>query len=226
MLEILKDLNVLYVDDDLLACENMKNTLGYFFKNVYIAHDGIDALDSYKKESVHLLLVDYDMPLMNGAEFLHEIRKTDFTIPAVIISSYSDKEKLIKAIKLNLVSYLVKPLEFTELKNVLLECVTWLEKYNLLKINLKDNYTYDIASKTLLKEDNTVSTFTSYEAKIFEHLLKNKSRVFSFDEIFYILDSEQTTKKSLSSIIYKINKKLPTPLIKNIKEIGYTLVGF
>lgn len=225
MLENLKELNVLYVDDDTVACENMKNTLGYFFKNVFIENNGIHALDTYKKESIHLLLVDYDMPLMNGAEFLQEIRKVDYTIPAVIISSYSDKEKLMKAIKLNLVSYLTKPLEFGALKNVLVECEEWMEKHNLLQIKLRNNCHYDIATKALFQDDILVTTFTNYEAKIFEYLIKNRNKIISFDDMFYMLDSEQTNKKSLTTIIYKINKKLPTPMIKNIKEVGYTIAG-
>lgn len=225
MLECLKDLNVLYVDDDKVACENMNNTLKYFFKEVFIEHNGLNALDTYKKENIHLLLVDYDMPLMNGAEFLQEIRILDNTIPAVIISSYSDKEKLITAIKLNLVSYLTKPLEFDELKKVLFECEEWLKKYNLLKIELKDCCYYDIASKSLYKDEKLVTAFTNFESKIFEYLLRNKNKVISFDDIFYVLDSEDANKKSLTSIVYKINKKLPQPLIKNIKEVGYTIAG-
>ena len=197
----------------------------YFFKEVYIEHNGLNALDTYKKENIHLLLVDYDMPLMNGAEFLKEIRELNTTIPAVIISSYSDKEKLMTAIKLNLVSYLTKPLEFNELKKVLLECTQWLEKHNLLRIELNENCYYDIASKTIFKEKGVVTTFTNYESKIFEYLLRNKNKVISFDDIFYILDNEEANKKSLTSIIYKINKKLPQPLIKNIKEVGYTITG-
>lgn len=225
MINNLKQLNVLYVDDDLVACKNMKKTLSYFFKEVFCEHNGLNALDTYKKESIHLLLVDYDMPLMNGAEFLKEIRQLNNSIPAVIISSYSDKEKLLSAIKLNLVSYLVKPLEFSELKKVLAECVEWLKKYNLLKIELKDCCYYDIASKSLYKDEELVTAFTNYESKIFEYLLKNKNKVISFDDIFYVLDSDDANKKSLTSIVYKINKKLPQPLIRNIKEVGYTIVG-
>jgi DNA-binding response OmpR family regulator len=77
----------------------------------------------------------------------------------------------------------------------------------------------------LYKDNLPVTSFTNYEAKIFEYLLRNKNKVVSFDDIFYILDNDETNKKSLTSIIYKINKKLPTPIIKNIKEVGYTITG-
>lgn len=225
MLDCLKDLNVLYVDDDKIACENMNNTLNYFFKEVFIEHNGLNALDAFKKENIHLLLVDFDMPLMNGAEFIKEVRVFNNNIPAVIISSYSDKEKLMEAIKLNLVSYLTKPLEFSELKNVLKECIEWLEKHNLLKIKFDDTSYYNISSKTIYKNDLPVTALTNFESKIFEYLIRNKNQVVSFDDIFYILDNNEANKKSLTTIIYKINKKLPKPLIKNIKEVGYTFTG-
>ena len=225
MIEYLKELNVLYIDDDKIACKNMENTLSYFFKNVFIEHNGLNAIDTYKKEHIHLLLVDYDMPLMNGVEFLQEIRQKDLTIPALIISSYSDKEKLMNAIKLNLVSYLVKPLDFSELKSALEESAFWMEKYNLLKVNLGNNYFYNLSSKSILLNEEIQTIFTNFESRIFEYLLRNKNQVISYDDIFYLLDSIDTNKRSLASIIYKINKKLPNPLIKSIKEVGYTLVG-
>lgn len=225
MIDNLKELNVLYIDDDKVACENMEKTLSYFFKEVFIEHNGLNALDTYRKESIHLLLVDYDMPIMDGLSFLQEIRKLNNSIPAVIISSYNDKEKLLKAIKLNLVAYLVKPLEFADLKLTLEECALWMDKNGLLKVKISKNSVYDYSSKTVRMEDNSIITLTSYEYRIFEFLLRNRNKVISFEEIFYVLDNEEANKKSLTTIVYKINKKLKAPIIKNIKDVGYTVVG-
>lgn len=223
MINNLKELNVLYIDDDKVACKHMEATLSYFFKEVFIEHNGLNALKTYQKESVHLLLVDYDMPIMNGLSFLQEIRKINNSIPAVIISSYNDKEKLLKAIKLNLVAYLVKPLEFSDLKDVLEECALWMDKHGLLKVNISKDCVYDYSTKTIRTKDVHVA-LTSYEYKIFEFLLTNKNKVVTFDEIFYILNNDDTNKKSLTSLVYKINKKLSSPIIKNIKDVGYTIV--
>ena len=225
MINNLKELNVLYIDDDKVACKHMETTLSYFFKEVFIEHNGLNALNTYQKESVHLLLVDYDMPIMNGLSFLQEIRKLNNTIPAVIISSYNDKEKLLKAIKLNLVAYLTKPLEFSDLKDVLEECALWMDKHGLLKVSISENCVYDYSTKTIKTKDDDVIALTAYEYRIFEFLLTNKNKVVTFEEIFYVLDNEDTNKKSLTSLVYKINKKLSNPIIKNIKDVGYTIVG-
>ena len=225
MINTLKELNVLYIDDDKVACKHMEVTLSYFFKEVFIEHNGLNALKTYQKESVHLLLVDYDMPIMNGLSFLQEIRKINNSIPAVIISSYNDKEKLLKAIKLNLVAYLVKPLKFNDLKDVLEECALWMDKHGLLKVNISKNCIYDYSTKTIRTKDDDVIALTAYEYRIFEFLLTNKNKVVTFEEIFYVLNNDDTNKKSLTSLVYKINKKLSRPIIKNIKDVGYTLVG-
>jgi len=223
MLEILKDLNVLYVDDDLVACKAMQNTLLYFFKNVYIAHNGVEGLEVYAKENIHLLMVDYDMPIMDGATFIEEIRRSNLLVPAVIISSYSDKEKLLNAIKLNLVEYMVKPIDFSELKRVLKESAEWMEKHKLLQSEISPECYYDFAAKSIVKNGEKTDILTNFEYKIFEFLLRHENRVVAFSEITDVVDNDTMTKKSLASIIYKVNKKFSLSLIKNVKDVGYTL---
>lgn len=218
--EELKELNVLYVDDDKEACDSLKLILSYYFKKVFIAHDGVEALNIYKKELCHLLIVDYDMPIMNGYEFLKIIREEDDKIAAFIISSYDEKIKLKNAIKLNLLDYLVKPYELSQLKEILRLFTQYIKKNSLLKYLINQDCYYDISSKKIIFKNEELS-LTSYEIKIFEYLLKNKSKIVSYEELLYSINS--TNHKSLVSIIHKINKKFDSKVIENIKDIGYKL---
>lgn len=218
--EELKELNVLYVDDDKEACDSLEQILSYYFKKVFIAKNGLEALNIYKKESCHLLIVDYDMPIMNGYDFLKTIREKDDKIAAFIISSYDDKIKLKNAIKLNLLDYLVKPYELCELKEVLRLFTKYMKKNSLLKYLINEDCYYDISSKKIILKDEELN-LTSYEIKIFEYLLKNKSKIVSYEELLYSINS--TNHKSLVSIIHKINKKFDSKVIENIKDIGYKL---
>ena len=164
-LDILKNFNVIYVDDDKEACESLKQILQYYFKNVFITFNGIEALEVFQTIDCHFLIVDYDMPLMDGYEFLSKIREIDENVSAIIMSSYDDKVKLKNAITLNLIDYIVKPYEFEELHNVLEKFTFKIEKNNLYKIQITPNCFYDKTLKQIIKDD-IPETLTSYEMKI------------------------------------------------------------
>jgi len=219
-LELLKELNVLYVDDDQQACESLEHILKYYFKEVFIAYNGKEALDIYNQNRSHLLIVDYDMPVMNGYEFLSNIREKDKNISALIISSYDDKEKLKNAIELNLLKYLVKPYELDELKNVLKKFAEKIQDQNSFKYIINETCYYDSMQKKITL-DNKEEKLTSFESKILEFLLENESKVVKYDRLLDILNSNN--QKSLITMIYKINKKISFKLIENIKDIGYKL---
>lgn len=62
-----------------------------------------------------MIITDYVMPLMDGEEFSRQIRINDHKIPISIISNYSEKEKLMKLIDLELTGYLLKPISYNDL---------------------------------------------------------------------------------------------------------------
>lgn len=220
-LKILKTLNVLYVDDDEQACESIGTVLKYYFNNVYIAKNGFEALDIYKKKSCNVLLVDYDMPIMNGYEFLKEVREENSLIPAVIISSYDDKDKLFNAIKLELVEYLLKPFDHHELKELFEKILKWMKKKSLFEYHLANNCIYNVTTKQIIKNNKSID-LTSSEYKILEYLLFNENRLIPYDTLID-LNSEDSNHKSLVSQIYKIKKKIEVDIIKNVKNEGYIL---
>ncbi len=217
-LDILKELNVLYVDDDKQACESLKHILQYYFKEVFIAYNGVEALEVFENNECRFLIVDYDMPLMDGYEFLSKVREIDEEVFAIIMSSYDDKVKLKNAIRLNLLEYMTKPYELNELQAVLKELALKVEKNALLKVQITQACFYDKVLKQIVTND-VGEQLTSYEVKVFEYLLKNQDKIVKYDQLLDILDS--SSQKSLISIIYKINNKLPSKLIQNIKDIGY-----
>lgn len=216
-----KNLNVLYVDDDIDACEKLAKILKYYFANVYTATSAADAREIYKKGRINLLLVDYDMPIMNGAEFLQEIRETNSLIPAVIISSYDDKEKLFSAIELQLISYLVKPYSIDELKEVLDKVLYWMKDKGLLETQLAHHISYNYTTKKISNNTKEIVLAPS-EFKILEILLRNEKQLISYDQLMDVI-GETCTHKSLVNQIHKLKKKLGIDIIKNVKDLGYIL---
>ena len=188
---------------------------------MYIAKNGFEALEVYKQKSCNVLLVDYDMPMMNGYEFLKEVREKNSFIPAVIISSYDDKDKLFNAIKLGLVDYLVKPFDHSELKKIFHNILEWMKKRSLLEYSLGENCIYSLMTKQIINDGKTID-LTSSEYKILEYLLFNENRLIPYDTLID-LNSDDSNHKSLVSQIYKIKKKIGVDIIKNVKNEGYIL---
>lgn len=216
-----KNLNVLYVDDDIDACTKLEKILKYYFANVYTANSAAEAMEIYLKGRCNLLLVDYDMPIMNGAEFLREIRKTNSQIPAVILSSYDDKEKLFHAIKLQLVSYLVKPYSTDELKEVFYGVLAWMNEKGLFVSQLSDDLVYNYTSKSVYRNENEIVLAPS-EFKILELLLAHEKQLISYEQLMDVIGAN-CTHKSLVNQMHKLKKKLEVDIIKNVKDLGYIL---
>ncbi|OCL96180.1 response regulator transcription factor [Aliarcobacter thereius] len=72
-----KKLNLLYAEDDL----ELRDKVVYFikdkFENIYLASDGIDALEIYNKKIVDIIITDISMPKLTGIDLIKEIRKRD-----------------------------------------------------------------------------------------------------------------------------------------------------
>ncbi len=111
----LKSLNVLLIEDETEAREVLDKYLQRLFNEVESASDGVEALEKYQARFTNsdfdLIISDVDMPRMNGLEFVAKIREENHEIPIIFITGRSEIDNLIKAIELNVNSYIMKPLD-------------------------------------------------------------------------------------------------------------------
>lgn len=102
---------ILIADDDPSICKVVANFLTKLDYKTIIASDGRQALELYHELHPHLVLVDLQMPVMDGMQFLEESRKYDIFTPVIIITGYPDVDTAIKAIQNGAFDYLVKPVQ-------------------------------------------------------------------------------------------------------------------
>ena len=127
-------INILLVEDDEVDVMTVKRA---FAKNnisnpLYVAHNGIEALEMLR-EADHipaqrrLILLDVNMPKMNGIEFLRELRADPKlqTISVVVLTTSNEERDRIEAFKLNVAGYLLKPVTFGQFAEVM----TTINKY-------------------------------------------------------------------------------------------------
>ncbi|WP_428023721.1 response regulator [Arcobacter sp.] len=127
-----KKFNIIYVEDEEQVRNNLQEILVDFFKEVYVASHGLEALEIYNKlktENIKIdaIIADINMPKMNGLDLLKNIRKDDEDIPFYFTTAFCEENLLIESIKLNVNSYFIKPIEIDFLiEKVNKDC----QKYN------------------------------------------------------------------------------------------------
>jgi CheY-like chemotaxis protein len=115
-----RELNILLVEDDQVDVMNVQRA---FKKNniknpLWIAGNGVEALDKLRggeiPQSRLLILLDLNMPRMNGIEFLRALRADGELrqLPVVVLTTSDDERDRIEAYHLNVAGYIVKPVTF------------------------------------------------------------------------------------------------------------------
>lgn len=113
---------ILVVDDDPMNLMRTKIILGKEEYDVLLAESGAEALDTLKGESVDMVLLDIDMPDMNGIETFERMKDFASEIPVIFLTASGLEDDVVSAIKLGAVNYLKKPFRPQELlKRVALE---------------------------------------------------------------------------------------------------------
>jgi CheY-like chemotaxis protein len=121
-----KRLNVLLLEDDELDVMNVKRAFkrNEMEDNLWVAGDGVAGLEMLRSSELPrerlLILLDLNMPRMNGIEFLQELRKDPnlHRTPVVVLTTSNDERDLVDAYELNVAGYIIKPVTFEKFVEV------------------------------------------------------------------------------------------------------------
>ncbi|MEA3498147.1 MAG: hybrid sensor histidine kinase/response regulator [Campylobacterota bacterium] len=149
LLKTTKDLNILYVEDEVQIRDEISDILKTFFKSVIVAYDGEDGLNKFTqynktKENIDLVITDINMPKVNGIELIQNIRKINNEISILVISAHNDTSYFLDTIKLGIDGYILKPLESDQL---FISIQKVAEKINLRKEN--EDYKQNLEQKVI-----------------------------------------------------------------------------
>jgi len=134
-LALLKNITVLYAEDEEILRDVTLNVLKSFTKKQYVAEDGVQGLELFKKyhNKIDLIITDVNMPNMNGLEMAKAIKAINPNIPIIVATAFSNTEYLLEAINLGIDKYVLKPLDIKKLLDIMSQ--------SLLYHELKDLYT-------------------------------------------------------------------------------------
>ena len=224
--KILKNLNILYIEDEKNIRLNIKKTLELFCENVLDAENILNAKEILTTSRIDIIISDINLPDMSGIDFVKEIRISDKTIPIILLSAYTDKEFLLEATKLKLVDYLTKPINFKDLNNALQKCVEEILDNSRYIITFKNNIQYNVSHNCLIDDNKKEEIhLTNKELDLLNFLIKNNNRVCSAEELKSAIwdDYLEATDSALKNLLNKIRKKIGKESIINISGVGYKL---
>ena len=219
-----QDISLLFIEDEVEIRKNYVMALKPSFKNVYEASNGKDGFNIYKDKKPEILIVDINMPKLNGLDLIGKIRENDLSTKIIVLTAYSNEEHLLKASELKLIKYLLKPVKRNTLYETINKAIEEINTYDISNKNLlilKDNYIWDFNKKNLYKNYIEIE-LTKKEKDILQVIFQNPNKELTYDMIIEsVWDEYNNTSQNLKTRIMNIRKKLPENTIETIYGIGY-----
>ena len=215
--------SLLYCEDETDIREMVIEYLEDCFSTIYVAKNGRQALEFYELYHPDIIITDIKMPKMNGLELAVAIRKQNKEIPIIITTAYTTTEYLLQAIELNLVKYLLKPIEEKNLQEALTSAMERLETTHGSTIQLSEDYTFNMFSKILTHKEELIS-LTVKQRDFLYLLLKYKTREVSYDNIqHYVWKDKIMSGSALRSLVYELRTIIHKEIVQNVSKIGYKI---
>lgn len=190
--------NIMITDDHSMIREGLKQLLELEgeFKVIAEASDGVECMNVLETLTPDVLLLDINMPNMNGIEVLQKMKEKKLKVKVLILTVHNEIEYLLKAVDIGVNGYLLKDSESAELKKAILAVIN---DENYIQPSL-----IPLLNSKMIDRDNDSVKIESLTKRELE-VLKNISYGMSNKEIAEKLDiSERTVKNHISNIFKKI----------------------
>ncbi|MFX4209140.1 EAL domain-containing response regulator [Aliarcobacter butzleri] len=160
-ISILKNMSILYVEDEKDLREVTHEILKSFTKNQYIAENGQEGLELFKKyeKNIDLIVTDINMPILNGLEMAKEIKNINPNIPIIITTAFSNKEYLLESIDIGIDKYVLKPIDIAKLLQAMSQSIIYYELKELFIDKLTNLPNRNRLKKDLAQTDDVLMAF-------------------------------------------------------------------
>jgi DNA-binding response OmpR family regulator len=214
-------MKILLLEDELMLKSSIEEYLESLGHKVIAFSSGDKAKKALLSEEFDLLVLDINVPKINGFELLESIKKQMIFIPTIYISALVDIEDITKAYSLGASDYLKKPFHLKELGLRINMIADRIESEKRCHLVLSKNYCFSKDDKTLLFQGHP-EKLTKKQLLILELLSANAGIVVDFDKFrSYVWNNEPIDNPSIRAEISRLRKKLKEDFIQNIKGVGY-----
>ena len=214
-------MNILVVEDDQSIREGIAAFLSEFGYTMVEAKDGREALLKFNKE-LHLVILDIQIPFVNGLEVLKEIRKKS-KLPVLILTAFSDEEYKIDAFTSLADGYMEKPFSLPLLKARIDSLIE--KNYGQEEKFSYKNVEVDFSGYSA-KVDGKSVDMNAKEVEILKYLFENEGQALTREQILdhvWKETEEIPFDRVIDVYIKELRKKLKLDCIFTIRNVGYKL---
>ncbi|MEI7971663.1 MAG: response regulator transcription factor [Actinomycetota bacterium] len=218
---------ILVADDDEAVCDTVEDALHLAGYLTMRARDGQMALDRIRSDRPDLVILDVNMPKMDGFEVLRKMRSLSIETPAILLTARHEREDTVTGLKLGADDYVKKPFGLEEL---LLRVAAVLRRVggDSDSVLMCGIVSLSVARHEVLCAGKVID-LSPTEFRLLEYLIENKNRVLTKQQILdavWGIDFDSSTTVVETFISY-LRKKM-TPEIDNmlitVRGIGFKLV--
>ncbi len=227
---------ILVIEDEPKIANSLRSGLIENDYVVDVAYAGDEGLKFFKENNYSLIILDINLPVINGYELCRIFRTENSVVPIIILTSLVELDDKIKGYDMGADDFIVKPFEFKEL---LLKIRVFLKRTHsgnqssrILKagdLEMKaGDLEMNLDSKEVKRKDQSIS-LTAKEFQLLEYLLLNKNKVVSRNDIamkVWAIDFDTNTNVIDVYINYlrnKVDKPFEQKLIQTQVGMGYIL---
>lgn len=223
--------NILLVEDEKKLADTIQAGLSEHDYEVTIAYNGLDGKKLFAENAYDLIILDINLPFVNGYELCKLIRETDEHVPIILLTAMNFTDNKIEGFESGADDYITKPFEFVEL----VARIKALLRRSDLRSDAEEERMLQIAdlemnldSKEVRRNDKKIS-LTAKEFQLLEYLLKNKEKVVSRSEIAKnVWDIDFDTQTNVIDVYVnflrkKLDKNFEPKLIHTQVGMGYIL---
>ena len=215
-------MKILIVEDEDMIREGISDYLADCGYETIQAADGLEALEQFSNHQVALILLDIQMPKLNGLEVLSEIRKSS-QVPVLMLTAFQDEEYKMSAFAAFADGYLEKPFSLSLLK-VRVDAI-FKRYYDTGRIFTYRDTEVDFDSYSAKVAGQEVAV-NAKELEILDYLVQNEGRALTRSQIIdavWKMTDEVPFDRVIDVYIKELRKKLDLDCILTVRNVGYKL---
>jgi len=223
-------MKVLVIEDDLALADVLAFTLRRAGFETLMAHDGLEGLERWQAESPDLIILDLNLPKMDGMAICRRI-SADGGTPIVILSVRSDDDDVVMGLKLGADDYVVKPFSPRQLVARIEAVLRRATGQTITPGPIEaDDFTLDPLSHKLWRNSELAASLTPLETRLLEMLIRNSGQVIPADSLIdYVWGPASGDRVMLKQLVYRLRRKIDTESsihshLETITGVGYSFV--